>query len=95
MKYLSGLKLDCCYEYMNRYTSGFQGAFIAGERLLFVGAEERQEIPDRSGMRLLVRRQPVATDITDPFGKLMEKAGRARDGGSFGIAWATSQCGTG
>ena len=34
-------------------------------------------------MRLLVRRQPVATDITDPFGKLMEKAGRARDGGAF------------
>ena len=31
MKYLSGLKLDCCYEYMNRYTSGFQGAFIARE----------------------------------------------------------------
>ena len=31
MKYLSGLKLDCCYEYMNRYTSDFQGAFIARE----------------------------------------------------------------
>jgi putative spermidine/putrescine transport system substrate-binding protein len=29
MKHLSGLKLDCFYEYMNWYTSGFEGAFIA------------------------------------------------------------------
>jgi putative spermidine/putrescine transport system substrate-binding protein len=29
MKHLAGLKLDCFYEYMNWYTSGFQGAFIA------------------------------------------------------------------
>jgi putative spermidine/putrescine transport system substrate-binding protein len=29
MKHLSGLKLDCFYEYMNWFTSGFQGAFIA------------------------------------------------------------------
>src|SRR6266481_7692999 len=29
MKHLSGLKLDCFYEYMNWYTAGFQGAFIA------------------------------------------------------------------
>ena len=29
MKHLTGLKLDCFYEYMNWYTSGFQGAFIA------------------------------------------------------------------
>src|SRR5450755_71807 len=31
MKHLTGLKLDCFYEYMNWYTSGFQGAFIARE----------------------------------------------------------------
>ena len=31
MKHVSGLKLDCFYEYMNWYTSGFQGAFIARE----------------------------------------------------------------
>ena len=29
MKHLTGLKLDAFYEYMNWYTSGFQGAFIA------------------------------------------------------------------
>src|ERR1700674_4565418 len=29
MKHVSGLKLDCFYEYMNWYTGGFQGAFIA------------------------------------------------------------------
>jgi putative spermidine/putrescine transport system substrate-binding protein len=31
MKHVTGLKLDCFYEYMNWYTSGFQGAFIARE----------------------------------------------------------------
>jgi putative spermidine/putrescine transport system substrate-binding protein len=27
--------------------------------------------------------KPAATDITDPFGKLVEKGGRTRDGGAF------------
>ena len=29
MKHVEGLKLDCFYEYLNWYTGGFQGAFIA------------------------------------------------------------------
>lgn len=29
MKHVDGLKLDCFYEYLNWYTSGFAGAFIA------------------------------------------------------------------
>src|SRR5476651_1096210 len=33
MKHVSGLKLDCFYEYMNWYTSGFQGAFIEAVQL--------------------------------------------------------------
>lgn len=31
MKHVSGLKLDCFHEYMNWYTSGFEGSFIARE----------------------------------------------------------------
>jgi hypothetical protein len=29
MAHLSGLKLDCAYEYMNWFNSGWQGGFIA------------------------------------------------------------------
>jgi hypothetical protein len=51
MKHLSGLKLDCFYEYMNWYTSGFQGAFIARQGY-YSGVPEnaKSSSPKRSGI---------------------------------------------
>ena len=47
MKHLSGLKLDCFYEYMNWYTSGFQGAVHRARKATIRRSPKRQEIPDR------------------------------------------------
>jgi putative spermidine/putrescine transport system substrate-binding protein len=83
MKHLSGLKLDCFYEYMNWYTSGFQGAFIAREGYYSSVPDNAKKFLTEAEWDYWYGGKPAATDITDPFGKLMEKAGRIRDGGAF------------
>jgi putative spermidine/putrescine transport system substrate-binding protein len=83
MKHLSGLKLDCFYEYMNWYTSGFQGGFHRARRVLLFGAGQCKEVPDRSGVGLLVRRQAGRDRHYRPLRQADGKAGRTRDGGAF------------
>jgi putative spermidine/putrescine transport system substrate-binding protein len=83
MKHLAGLKLDCFYEYMNWYTSGFQGAFIAREGYYSSVPENAKKFLTQAEWDYWYGGKPAATDITDPFGKLMEKAGGVRDGGAF------------
>jgi putative spermidine/putrescine transport system substrate-binding protein len=83
MQHLSGLKLDCFYEYMNWYTSGFAGAFIAREGYYAGVPENAKKFLTPAEWDYWYGGQPAATDIHDPYGKLMEKAGRTRDGGTF------------
>jgi putative spermidine/putrescine transport system substrate-binding protein len=83
MKHLSGLKLDCFYEYMNWYTSGFQGAFIAREGYYSSIPDNAKKFLTEAEWDYWYGGKPAATDITDPYGKLMEKAGNTRDGGAF------------
>ena len=90
MKHLSGLKLDCFYEYMNWYNSGFQGAFIAKQGYYSAQPENAKKFLTPEEWDYWYDGKPAAADIKDPYGKLMEKAGTIRDGGGSGIAWATS-----
>jgi putative spermidine/putrescine transport system substrate-binding protein len=83
MRHLSGLKLDCFYEYMNWYTSGFQGAFIAREGYYSSVPENARKFLTEAEWDYWYGGKPAASDIVDPFGKLVEKAGRTRDGGAF------------
>ncbi len=83
MKHLTGLKLDCFYEYMNWYTSGFQGAFIAREGYYAAQPENARKFLTEAEWDYWYGGKPAATDIMNPFGKLQEKAGVKRDGGSF------------
>jgi putative spermidine/putrescine transport system substrate-binding protein len=83
MKHLSGLKLDCAYEYLNWYTSGFQGAFIAREGYYSAQPENARKFMTAAEWDYWYGGKPAETDIMNPFGKLMEKAGRSRDGGGF------------
>jgi putative spermidine/putrescine transport system substrate-binding protein len=83
MKHLSGLKLDCFYEYMNWYTSGFAGAFIAREGYYSSVPETVKKFLTPAEWDYWYDGKPAATDIVDPYGKLMEKAGRSRDGGAL------------
>jgi putative spermidine/putrescine transport system substrate-binding protein len=83
MKHLSGLKRDCFYEYMNWYAAGFPGAFIAREGYYSAQPENARKFLTPSEWDYWYAGKPAATDIADPYGKLVEKAGRSRDGGSF------------
>jgi putative spermidine/putrescine transport system substrate-binding protein len=83
MKHLSGLQLDCFYEYLAWYMSGFPGAFIAREGYYSGQPSTAKKFLTEAEWDYWYAGKPAATDIVDPFGKLVEKAGRARDGGSF------------
>jgi len=83
MKHMTGLKLDCFYEYLNWYTSGFEGAFIARQGYYSAQPENTKKFLTEAEWDYWYGGKPAATDMTDPFGKVMEKAGRTRDGGAF------------
>jgi len=83
MKHVSGMKLDAFYDYMNWYTSGFQGAFIAREGYYSAQPENARKFLTEAEWDYWYGGKPAATDIMNPFGKLMEKAGAKRDGGSY------------
>ncbi len=83
MKHMNGLKLDCFWEYMNWYSSGFAGAFVAREGYYSAQPETARKFLTPAEWDYWYAGQPAATDIVDPYGKVMEKAGRSRDGGSF------------
>lgn len=83
MKHLSGMKLDAAYEYLNWYTSGFPGAFIARQGYYSAQPMNAKKYLSQAEWDYWYGGKPAETDIMNPFGKLMEKAGRTRDGGSF------------
>jgi putative spermidine/putrescine transport system substrate-binding protein len=83
MKHLTGLKLDCAYEYLNWYTAGFAGSVVAREGYYSAQPMNAKKFLSAVEWDYWYGGKPAAEDIHDPFGRLMEKAGRARDGGSF------------
>ncbi len=83
MKHLTGIKLDAAYEYLNWYMSGFPGAFVAREGYYSCQPENAKKYLTQVEWDYWYGGKPAAEDIHDPFGKLMEKAGHTRDGGSF------------
>jgi putative spermidine/putrescine transport system substrate-binding protein len=83
MNHMTGLKLDCFYEYMNWYTSGFEGAFIARQGYYSAQPENTRKFLTSAEYDYWYGGKPAATDILSPYGKLMEKAGNTRDGGSL------------
>jgi putative spermidine/putrescine transport system substrate-binding protein len=83
MKHLTGLKLDCFHEFMNWYTSGYQGAFIAREGYYSAQPENARKFLTEAEWDYWYGGKPAATDIMNPFGKLQEKAGVKRDGGAL------------
>ncbi|MBV8168145.1 MAG: extracellular solute-binding protein [Alphaproteobacteria bacterium] len=83
MKHLTGLKLDCALEYANWYASGFQGAFIARQGYYSAQPETAKKFLSEAEWDYWYGGKPAATDILDPYGKVMEKAGNVRDGGAF------------
>ncbi len=82
MKHLSGLKLDAAYEYLNWYLSGWQGGFIAKQGYYSAVPETARKFMSDDEWNYWYEGKPAASDIKDPYGALMDKAGATRDGGS-------------
>lgn len=83
MKHLSGIKLDAFYDYMNWYTSGFEGAFIARQGYYAAQPENTKKYLTENEYGYWFGGKAAETDILSPFGKVMEKAGNVRDGGAL------------
>jgi putative spermidine/putrescine transport system substrate-binding protein len=82
-KHVSGLELEAAYEYINWYLSGWVGAYLnrQGYYSAVLDTAKQHMSPEEWGFWM--EGKPAAVDIVSPEGKVMEKAGAVRDGGSF------------
>jgi putative spermidine/putrescine transport system substrate-binding protein len=81
MSHLSGLKLEAAYEYLNWYQSGWQGGFIAKQGYYSSVPETAKQFMTSAEWDYWYEDKPARSDIQDPYGNHMEKAGHVRDGG--------------
>ena len=83
MKHLTGLKRDCAIEYMNWFNSGWAGAFISRQGFYNTIPENVKPFMNADEYGYWYEGKPAQSDIMNPFGKVMEKAGAVRDGGAL------------
>ncbi|MEP7456632.1 PotD/PotF family extracellular solute-binding protein [Phyllobacterium sp. SB3] len=81
--HLEGSKLDAAYEYLNWYTSGWVGAYLNRQGYYSAAMDTAREHMSADEWGYWVEGKAAQGDIVAPDGKVMEKAGAVRDGGSF------------
>jgi putative spermidine/putrescine transport system substrate-binding protein len=82
-KHLKGLELDAAYEYLNWYTSGWVGAYLNRQGYYSATLDTAKKYMEPYEWAYWMEGKPAEKDILNPDGKVMEKAGATRDGGSF------------
>ena len=82
-KHLSGLELDAAYEYINWYLSGWVGAYLNRQGYYSAVLDTAKQFMSPDEWAFWMEGKPAKSDILSPEGKVMEKAGAVRDGGSF------------
>ncbi len=82
-KHLTGLELDAAYEYINWYLSGWVGAYLNRQGYYSAVLDTAKQFMSPDEWGFWIEGKPAAKDILSPEGKVMEKAGAVRDGGSF------------
>jgi len=82
-KHLSGIELDAAYEYINWYLSGWVGAYLNRQGYYSAVLETAKQFMSADEWGFWIEGKPAQADIKSPEGKVMEKAGSVRDGGSF------------
>jgi putative spermidine/putrescine transport system substrate-binding protein len=81
--HLQGAQLDAAYEYINWYLSGWVGAYLNRQGYYSAALETAKAHMSEDEWGFWVEGKPAKGDILSPEGKVMEKAGAIRDGGSF------------
>ncbi len=82
-KHLSGAELDAAYEYVNWYISGWVGAYLNRQGYYSACPDTAKKFMSADEWGYWMEGKPAQGDILSPDGKVMEKAGAMRDGGSF------------
>lgn len=81
---ITGMKLDAIYEYLAWYhSSGFPGALFARQGYYSAVPETAKALMTQAEWDYWMEGKPAATDIVDPYGNKIEKAGAVRTGGSY------------
>ncbi|PPC78196.1 ABC transporter substrate-binding protein [Pokkaliibacter plantistimulans] len=82
-KHLTGLELDAAYEYIDWYLSGWVGAYLNRQGYYSAAPETAKNFMSADEWGYWMEGKAAAGDILSPEGKVMEKAGAIRDGGSY------------
>ncbi|MFC5068850.1 ABC transporter substrate-binding protein [Flaviflagellibacter deserti] len=82
-KHLDGKQLDAAYEYINWYLSGWVGAYLNRQGYYSAAMDTAKQYMSEDEWGYWVEGKAAKGDILAPDGKVMEKAGSVRDGGSF------------
>ena len=82
-KHLEGKKLGAVYDYVTWYHTGTAGAFFARQGYYVVTWQNTKKYLPKAEWDFWYEGKPATVDIYSPFGKLMEKVGAVRDGGSY------------
>ena len=93
-KHLDGKQLDAAYEYINWYMSGWVGGYLNRQGYYSACLDTAKEHMSADEWGFWMEGKPAQADIMSPEGKVMEKAGAVRDGGSIRSASAASPAGT-
>ena len=82
-KHLSGIELDAAYEYMNWYLSGWVGAYLNRQGYYSAVLDTAKQNMSANEWGYWMEGKAATADIVSPEGKVIDKAGAKRDGGSF------------
>jgi putative spermidine/putrescine transport system substrate-binding protein len=82
-RHLSGLELDAAYEYIDWYLSGWAGAYLNRQGYYSAAPSTSKDFLSADEWGYWIEGKPAQGDILGPDGRLMEKAGAVRDGGSY------------
>ncbi|HTT79799.1 MAG TPA: PotD/PotF family extracellular solute-binding protein [Stellaceae bacterium] len=81
--HLNGPLRDAAYEYINWYLSGWVGAYLNRQGYYSAVLQTAKNYMTPNEWGFWMEGKPATADILSPQGKVMEKAGTVRDGGSF------------
>ncbi len=81
--HLSGLELEAAYEYIDWYLSGWVGAYLMRQGYYTAAPETSRQHMSAEEWDFWMEGKAAKTDILSTQGKVMEKAGAIRDGGSY------------
>lgn len=82
-RHLSGLELEAAYEYIDWYLSGWVGAYLNRQGYYSAAPETAKKFMSEDEWGFWMEGKEAKGDILSPDGKVMEKAGAVRDGGSY------------